>query len=393
MVHIAERMKRLGTETAFEVLAKAKALEAKGKSVIHLEIGEPDFDTPVNIRQAAKKALDDGYTHYGPAAGLPPARAAIAKHISQSRGIEVSPDNIVVTPGAKPIMYFVLTACVDPGDEVIYPNPGFPIYESVIEFVGAKAVPLALKEEKGFSFDVEDLRRLITKKTRLLILNSPQNPTGGVLSEKDLRQIAELAKEHDLIVLSDEVYNKIVYDGFKHYSIASIPGMQERTVLLDGFSKTYAMTGWRLGYGAMPEGLAKLVTQLQINTTSCTASFSQIAGIEALTGPQDDVDKMVSEFKHRRDVIVKGLNAIPGIRCHKPLGAFYVFPNITGTGRSSRELADALLNEAGIACLSGTAFGKFGEGYLRLSYANSIPNLENALDRLEKFLKKQPVTV
>ena len=393
MVHIAERMKRLGTETAFEVLAKAKALEAKGKSVIHLEIGEPDFDTPVNIRQAAKKALDDGYTHYGPAAGLPPARAAIAKHISQSRGIEVSPDNIVVTPGAKPIMYFVLTACVDPGDEVIYPNPGFPIYESVIEFVGAKAVPLALKEEKGFSFDVEDLRRLITKKTRLLILNSPQNPTGGVLSEKDLRQIAELAKEHDLIVLSDEVYNKIVYDGFKHYSIASIPGMQERTVLLDGFSKTYAMTGWRLGYGAMPEGLAKLVTQLQINTTSCTASFSQIAGIEALTGPQDDVDKMVSEFKHRRDVIVKGLNAIPGIRCHKPLGAFYVFPNITGTGRSSRELADALLNEAGIACLSGTAFGKFGQGYLRLSYANSIPNLENALDRLEKFLKKQPVTV
>jgi aspartate aminotransferase len=393
MIHIAQRMKRLGTETAFEVLAKAKALEAKGKSIIHLEIGEPDFDTPSNIRQAAKKALDDGYTHYGPAAGLPPARAAIAKYISDTRGIEVVPDNVVITPGAKPIMYFVLTACVDEGDEVIYPNPGFPIYESVIEFIGAKAVPLALKEEKGFSFDIEDLKKLITNKTRLLILNSPQNPTGGVLSEKDLRQIADLAKQHNIIVLSDEVYGRIVYDGFKHYSIASLPGMQERTIILDGFSKTYAMTGWRLGYGVMPEELAKLVTQLQINATSCTASFSQIAGIEALTGPQHEVEKMVAEFKHRRDVIVDGLNAIPGIRCHKPLGAFYVFPNITGTGRASRELAEVLLNEAGVACLSGTAFGKFGEGYLRLSYANSIPNLEKALERIAKTLQRQPVSV
>jgi aspartate aminotransferase len=393
MIHIAQRMKRLGTETAFEVLAKARALEAKGKSIIHLEIGEPDFDTPVNIRNAAKKALDDGFTHYGPAAGLPPARAAVAKYVAATRGIEVSPDNVVITPGGKPIMYFVITACVDEGDEVIYPNPGFPIYESVIEFVGAKAVPLALKEEKGFSFDIEDLKKLITPKTRMLILNSPQNPTGGVLSESDLKQIAEIAKKHDLIVLSDEIYGRIVYDGFKHHSIAALPGMQERTVILDGFSKTYAMTGWRMGYGVMPEQLAKMVTQLQINATSCTSSFSQIACIEALQGPQVEVEKMVAEFKHRRDVIVAGLNAIPGVKCHKPLGAFYVFPNITGTGRQSRELAEVMLNEAGVACLSGTAFGKYGEGYLRFSYANSVENIEKALDRIAKVLKHQPVTV
>ncbi len=393
MIHIAQRMSRLGTETAFEVLAKAKALEAKGKNIIHLEIGEPDFDTPANIRQAAKKALDDGYTHYGPAAGLPAARAAVAKYSAEGRGIEVHPDQVVITPGAKPIMYFVITACVDEGDEVIYPNPGFPIYESVIEFVGAKAVPLQLKEEKGFSFDIEDLKRLITKKTRLLILNTPQNPTGGVLSEEDLRQIADLARKHDLIVLSDEVYGKIIYDGFRHFSIASLPGMQERTVILDGFSKTYAMTGWRLGYGIMPENLAKLVTQLQINSTSCTSSFSQVAAIEALAGPQDEVKKMVAEFKHRRDVIVDGLNAIPGIKCHRPLGAFYVFPNITGTGYQSRELAEIMLNEAGVACLSGTAFGKYGEGYLRFSYANSVENIKKALDRMAKVLKHEPVNV
>ena len=393
MIHVAQRMKRLGTETAFEVLAKARALEAKGKTIVHLEIGEPDFDTPVNIRNAAKKALDDGFTHYGPASGLPQARAAVAKYVSATRGIEVSPDNVVITPGGKPIMYFAITACVDEGDEVIYPNPGFPIYESVIEFIGAKAVPLALKEEKGFSFDIEDLKKLITPKTRMLILNSPQNPTGGVLSENDLRQIADLARKHDLIVLSDEIYSRIVYDGFRHHSIAALPGMQERTIILDGFSKTYAMTGWRLGYGVMPEQLAKLVTQLQINATSCTSSFSQIACIEALQGPQGDVDRMVAEFKHRRDVIVAGLNAIPGIRCHKPLGAFYVFPNITGTGRQSKELAEGLLNDAGVACLSGTAFGKYGEGYLRFSYANSVENIEKALDRIAKVLKKQPVTV
>ena len=387
MIHVAQRMSRLGTETAFEVLAKAKALEAKGKSMIHLEIGEPDFDTPVNIRNAAKKAIDDSFTHYGPAAGLPQARATIAKYVSETRKIEVKPEHIVVTPGAKPIMYFVITACVDEGDEVIYPNPGFPIYESVIQFVGAKAVPLHLKEEYDFRFSIDDLKRLITKKTRLLILNSPQNPTGGVLTENDIREIAKLAIEHNLLVLSDEVYGRILYDGHEQFSIASVPGMQERTVILDGYSKTYAMTGWRLGYGAMPEELAALVAKLQVNCTSCTASFSQIAGIEALTGPQKDSEKMVQEFKRRRDVIVDGLNSIDGIRCKKPLGAFYVFPNITGTGKTSRELETLFLNEAGVACLSGTAFGKFGEGFLRFSYANSIPNIEKALAQIAKTLK------
>ena len=392
MIHIANRMSRLGNETAFVVLAKARALEAQGKNIVHLEIGEPDFDTPLNIRLAAKKALDDGFTHYGPSAGLPQARAAIANYTSKTRGIEVLPDHVVFTPGGKPIMFFVIMACVDEGDEVIYPNPGFPIYESLIEFVGGKAVPLQLKEEKGFSFDIEDLKKLITKKTRMLILNSPQNPTGGVLTESDIRQIADLAIKHDIIVLSDEIYARIVYDGYKHFSIASLPGMQERTVILDGFSKTYAMTGWRMGWGVMPEHVAQCVIQLQTNATSCTASFSQIAGIEALTGPQDEVERMVAEFKKRRDIIVDGLNAIPGITCHRPLGAFYVFPNITGTGRSSRELADIMLNEAGVACLSGTAFGKFGEGYLRFSYANSIPNINKALERIEKTLKSMPVT-
>lgn len=393
MIHIARRMSRLGTETAFLVLAKARALEAQGKQVIHLEIGEPDFDTPVNIRQAAKKALDDGYTHYGPAPGLPPLRAAIAKHIAQSRGIEVTPDNVVVTPGGKPIMFFSILATVDEGDEVIYPNPGFPIYESIIEFVGAKAVPLVLREENEFRIDIDDLKKLITKKTRLLIINSPQNPTGGILTEDDIKAIAKLAIEHNLIVLSDEIYGQTVYDDFKHVSIASMPGMQERTIILDGFSKTFAMTGWRLGYGVMPEQLAQLVSQLQINSVSCTASFSQIAGIEALTGPQDDVKRMVAEFKKRRDIIVDGLNRIPGFRCHRPHGAFYVFPNITKTGMSSRDLADLLLNEAGVACLSGTAFGRFGEGFLRFSYANSIPNIEKALDSIAKVLRRQSVSV
>jgi aspartate/methionine/tyrosine aminotransferase len=393
MVHIAQRMRRLGTETAFEVLAKARALEAQGKHIIHLEIGEPDFDTPDNIRRAAKKAIDDGFTHYGPAAGLPQARAAIARYISQTRAIEVTPDQVVITPGGKPIMYFVITACVDEGDEVIYPNPGFPIYESAIEFVGGKAVPLELKEEKDFRFDIEDLKKLITPKTRMLIINTPQNPTGGILEESDIRKIADLARQHNLIVLSDEIYGRIMYDGYTHFSIASLPGMQERTIILDGYSKTYAMTGWRLGYGIMPEELAKLVSKLQVNCTSCTASFSQMAGIEALTGPQDDVDKMVKEFLRRRDFMVKGLNSIPGISCRTPHGAFYVFPNITGTGMSSKEMADFLLNEAGVACLSGTAFGKFGEGFLRFSYANSIPNIEQALERIAKALSKKPVSV
>jgi len=389
MIHIAQRMSRLGTETAFLVLAKAKALEAQGRKIVHLEIGEPDFDTPMNIKLAAKKALDDNFTHYGPAPGLPPLREAIAKHISQTRGIEVKPDNVVVTPGGKPIMFYLILATVDEGDEVIYPNPGFPIYESVIEFVGAKAVPLALKEENEFRVDINDLKKLITKKTRLLILNSPQNPTGGILTQDDLKQIAKLAVENNLIVLADEIYSQIVYGDFKHYSIAAEPGMQERTIILDGFSKTFAMTGWRLGYGVMPVELVPLIGQLEINSVSCTSSFSQIAAAEALNGPWQDVHKMVDEFKKRRDVIVDGLNSIPGFKCHRPHGAFYVFPNIKGTGMSSRDLADFLLNEAGVACLSGTAFGKYGEGYLRFSYANSIPNIEWALESIRKTLKKR----
>ncbi len=384
MIPLADRTKRLGTETAFEVLVKARALEAEGRDIIHLEIGEPDFDTPSNIKQAAKKALDDGYTHYGPAAGLPQLRSAIAQEVSTSRGISVSPDQVVVTPGAKPIMFFAILACVDEGDEVIYPNPGFPIYESLIEFVNARAVPLVLREEKEFRFDIEDLKGAITRKTRMLIINSPQNPTGGVLAQEDLRQIAELAVRHDLVVLSDEIYGRTVYDGFKHFSIAALPGMQERTIILDGFSKTFAMTGWRLGFGVMPRHVADMVAKLQVNSTSCTASFSQIAGVEALTGPQDEVHKIVEEFRRRRDAIVEGLNCIRGFRCHKPLGAFYVFPNIQGTGKDSRTLADYLLNEVGVACLSGTAFGKYGEGYLRFSYANSLENIRGALRRIDR---------
>jgi len=385
-MHIAQRMKTLGTETAFLVLAKARALEAQGKHIVHLEIGEPDFDTPANIKTAAKKGLDDGFTHYGPAPGLPELRKAIAEYTTASLGIACRADQVVVTPGAKPIMFFSILACVDQGDEVIYPNPGFPIYESVIQFVGARPMPLVLREEKGFRFEIDDLRKLITPKTRMLIINTPQNPTGGILTKEDLAQIAELAVRHNLIVLSDEIYNRILYDGFRHTSISTFPGMAGRTIILDGFSKTYAMTGWRLGWGVMPEPLVQYVSQLQINCTSCTSSFSQIAGIEALTGRQDDVVRMVAEFKRRRDVIVEGLNNIPGFRCHKPLGAFYVFPNITGTGRSSRELADILLNEAGVACLSGTAFGASGEGYLRFSYANSVENIRLALERIREVV-------
>jgi len=386
-MHIAKRMKTLGTETAFEVLVKAKALEAQGKHIVHLEIGEPDFDTPANIKGAAKKALDAGFTHYGPAPGLPDLRKAIADFMTKSRGVEFSPNQVVVTPGAKPIMFFAILACVDEGDEVIYPNPGFPIYESVINFVGATAVPLPLKEEKEFRFGIEDLRKLVTSRTRMLILNTPQNPTGGILTREDLKKIAELAVERDLIVLSDEIYSRILYDGFQHTSITEFPGMMERTIILDGFSKTFAMTGWRLGFGVMPESLVPFVSQLQINSNSCTSSFTQMAGVEALIGQQKDVGVMVQEFKRRRDVIVDGLNAIPGFRCHRPLGAFYVFPNTAGTGKTSRFLADHLLNEAGVACLSGTAFGRFGEGFLRFSYANSVENIQLALERIRKAIQ------
>lgn len=387
-MHIAGRMSRLGTETAFEVLVRARALEAQGRDIVHLEIGEPDFDTPQNIIDSAKEALDSGFTHYGPSAGLPQAREAIAAYVERTRGIECSPDEVVITPGAKPIMFYAMMATIDEGDEVIYPNPGFPIYESVIKFLGAKAIPLPLQESKEFRFDLSDLEDRITEKTRMIIINTPQNPTGGILTHDDLRGIAELANRHDLIVFSDEIYSRMTYDGFEHTSILTFPGMKERTIMLDGFSKTYAMTGWRLGYGVMPASIASLVAKLQTNCTSCTSSFTQVAGIEALNGPQNMAEEMIAEFKRRRDVIVDGLNQIPGFRCHRPQGAFYVFPNIEGTGRSSQFMADYLLNEAGVACLSGTAFGTYGEGYIRFSYANSVENIEKALGRIKEAVER-----
>ncbi len=384
---LASRMSRLGTETAFEVLAKAKALEAQGKHMIHLEIGEPDFDTPKNISFAAIKALTNGETHYNPSPGIPPLRQAIAEDISARRGIDVQPDEVVVTPGAKPIMFFSILALAEKGDEVIYPNPGFPIYESVIKWVGAKAVPIQLKEEFEFRFDIEDLKKLVNKNTRLIIINSPQNPTGGVLTKEDLEEIAGLAQKYDCMVLSDEVYCNIIYEG-EHHSIASLPGMKERTIILDGFSKTYAMTGWRAGYGVMPVPLAEQVARLQTNSNSCVNTFVQHACIEAIRGPQDEVYKMVAEFKRRRDVIVDGLNEIPGFKCLKPHGAFYVFPNIRELPLSSRKLEQYLLDEAGVAALSGTSFGEYGDGYVRFSYANSVENIQMALDRIKKAVSK-----
>jgi aspartate aminotransferase len=382
---LAKSMSRLGTETAFVVLARAKALEAQGRDIVHLEIGEPDFDTPANIIDRAVEALRTGYTHYGPAAGLPEVRRVFADHIARDRGIAVGPENIVITPGGKPIIFFPLTALLDPGDEVIYPNPGFPIYESVIKYLGAKPVPLQLREDKGFSFSIDDLASLVGEKTKLLIINSPQNPTGGVLSAGDLDAIAALAVKHDFWVLSDEIYNKIIYEG-RHESISTRPGMLERTIILDGHSKTYAMTGWRLGFGVMPVKLAEVVAQLQTNCTSCTASFTQIAGAEAFTGPQDAVRGMVAEFRRRRDLLVDGLNAIDGITCLRPKGAFYVFPNITALGMSSKDAETLLLDRYGVAALSGTSFGAFGEGYLRFSYANSQENIRKALSRVSEFV-------
>lgn len=378
----AERMSRLGTESAFEVLAKAQRLEARGRSVIHLEIGQPDFQTPMNICQAAFQAMKDGYTGYAPAAGLPQLRQAIAQYVTQTRGVEVHPDEVVVTPGAKPIIFFTILALVDAGDEVIYPDPGFPVYESVINFVGGKAIPLPLREEVGFRFRIEDLERAISPRTRLLILNSPQNPTGGVLQPEDLQAIAHLAEQHNFYILSDEIYSRILYE-HAHHSIMSLPGMKQRTILLDGYSKTYAMTGWRLGYGVAPLPLAQKLEQLTINSHSCTCSFTQIAGVEALTGTQEFVMQMVSEFRQRRNFIVDGLNAIAGIECVQPTGAFYVFPNVKQLPLNCDALADYLLAEAEVAVLSGSAFGKFGEGYLRLSYANSMENIREALSRIQ----------
>jgi aspartate/methionine/tyrosine aminotransferase len=384
----AKRMDRLGTETAFEVLAKAKALEAQGRDIVHLEIGEPDFDTPDNIRKAAEKAIWQGYTHYGPSAGLMEVRQAVCEYFAKDRGVQYEPDQIVLTPGGKPIIFLPILALVDHGDEVIYPNPGYPIYESAIEFAGGKAVPLVYREERDFRFDMAELEQKISPKTKMLILNSPANPTGGVLEESDLRRIAELCVKNDVIVLSDEVYCKIIYEG-KHHSIATYPGMKERTILMDAHSKTYAMTGWRLGFAAMPKPIAEKFTKLNTNVYSHATTFVQLAGIEALRGPQDKVKEMVATFDKRRHAIVDGMNKIKGWKCLLPKGAFYVFPNITGTGMKSKELADKLLNEAGVACLSGTCFGKHGEGYLRFSYANSLTNIEKALDRIKGVLAHQ----
>jgi len=386
-LQLARRMSRLGTDTAFEVLNKARALERQGKSIIHLEIGEPDFDTPSNVIEAAVDALHKGWTHYGPSAGLPELRQTIADYVSRTRRVKVSADEVVVVPGGKPIIFFTMLALIDEGDEVVYPNPGFPIYESMINYVSGKAVPIQLREDHDFSLDVNELAALITDRTKLIILNSPQNPTGGVMQRKDVEQVAKVIGDRNILVLSDEIYSRLLFEG-EHFSIMSVPGMQERTILLDGFSKTYAMTGWRMGYGVMRPDLAAHITRLMTNSSSCTASFTQMAGIEALRGDQSSVDHMCGEFKRRRDVFVAGLNKIKGFSCRMPKGAFYVFPNITKTGWKSKPLADALLEQAGVAALSGTAFGEFGEGHLRFSVANSLENLQQALNCIDQWTRK-----
>jgi aspartate aminotransferase len=381
---LAEKMSRIGTESAFEVLARARALEKQGKDIIHLEIGEPDFPTPKHVVEAGKRALDEGWTKYGPTQGFPELRETIAAYISRTRDIAVGADNVCVVPGGKPIMYFLMTALLEPGDEVIYPDPSFPIYESLIHFLGATAVGVPVVESRGFSFDLETLRSRLSDKTKLVILNSPANPTGGVIPKDDVAQMADLLRSRDVVVLSDEIYSRIWYEQ-EPMSIASFDGMLDKTVILDGFSKTYSMTGWRLGYGVMPPWLAQAVVQLMVNSNSCTASFSQRAGIAALEGPQDCVTAMVSEFRKRRDAIVTGLNSIPGFRCTLPAGAFYAFPNITGTKMATKELADLLLTDAGVACLDGKAFGQHGDGHLRFSYANSLPNILEAIERIKNL--------
>ncbi len=386
-MQLASAMSRIGTETAFEVLVRSKALEAQGRSIIHLEIGEPDFKTPQHIVDAAKQALDEGWTHYGPSQGLPELRAAIAEYVSASRGIPVEPDNVCVVPGGKPIIFFPMLALLEPGDEVIYPNPAFPIYESMIKFCGATPVPMPLLEERGFSFDLNLFKDKLSANTKMVVLNSPANPTGGVIPAEDIREIAALLRERDVIVLSDEIYSRMSY-GEKPVSIATLPGMQEKTIILDGFSKTYAMTGWRMGYGVVPKFLVNPINTLMVNSNSCTASFTQRAGIAALRGPQEPAEAMIAEFRRRRDAFVAALNEVPGFRCAVPEGAFYAFPNIEGTGWKSKPLADALLEQAGVACLSGTAFGAYGEGYIRFSYANSMDNLMEAVRRVGAFLRK-----
>jgi len=386
-LRLAQRMSRLGTETAFEVLAKAKALEAQGHDIVHLEIGEPDFDTPPNIVDAAVDALHKGFTHYGPSAGLPDLRKAIADEVGARRRTKVSPDEVVVVPGGKPIIFFTLLALAEEGDEVIYPNPGFPIYESMINFLGAKAVPIRLREEMDFRLDTKELKSLINERTKLIILNSPQNPTGGVMTKQDVEEIAAMIAERNVMVLSDEIYARLIFEG-EHHSLFSYNDLRDRVILLDGFSKTWAMTGWRMGYGVMRVDLAQHISRLMTNSNSCTASFTQMAGIEAICGPQSSVEAMKAEFKKRRDYFAERINRIQGFNCRVPKGAFYMFPNITGTGWKSKPLADALLDEAGVAVLSGTAFGSYGEGYLRFSIANSLENIGKALDRIEAWVAK-----
>jgi aspartate aminotransferase len=386
-LRLASRMSRLGTETAFEVLNRARTLEKQGREIIHLEIGEPDFATPANIVDAAVDALHGGWTHYGPSAGLPDLRKEIASYVSHTRKVTVSSDEVVVVPGGKPIIFFTILTFVDEGDEVIYPNPGFPIYESMINYVGGRAVPIPLREERDFALDVHELASLITDRTKLIILNSPHNPTGGVLTKNDILDVAEAIGERNILVLSDEIYSRLIFEG-EHYSIMTVPGFKERTILLDGFSKTYAMTGWRMGYGVMRADLAAHITRLMTNSNSCTASFTQVAGIQALRGDQSSVQKMSDEFKRRRDAFVAGLNKIKGFSCRMPKGAFYVFPNITKTGWPSKKLAEALLEQAGVACLAGTAFGSYGEGYLRFSVANSLDNLNTALEWINSWVGK-----
>ncbi|MHB8507591.1 MAG: pyridoxal phosphate-dependent aminotransferase [Candidatus Dormibacteria bacterium] len=383
----AARLDRLGTESAFEVLARAKALEAQGHPMVHLEIGEPDFATPPHIIAAAEAAIEDGYTHYTPAGGIPEVRAGVAAHYSRRIGMEVAANEVILTPGSKNILMFAIFSLVEEGDEVIIPDPGYPIYQSLTTFVGARPVSIPLREENDFRFDVAELRSLVTPRTRMIILNTPQNPTGGILTEADLQGVAELAIEHDLVVISDEIYSQIAYEGAVP-SILSLPGMKERTVLMDGLSKAYAMCGWRLGIGVAPAELIKRMETLMINSSSCATAFIQVATLAALESPESEVSvtRMVDEYRRRRDVVVDGLNAIPGVSCHRPGGAFYVFPNITGTGMGERQLADALMTEAGVALLPGTAFGAMGKGYLRLSYAQAVPVLEEGLGRINEYL-------
>jgi aspartate/methionine/tyrosine aminotransferase len=386
-LRLADCMSRLGNEGAFEVLVRARELEAQGKEVIHLEIGEPDFPTAPNIVDAAKKALDRGWTHYGPPAGFPELRQAVAEDVGRRRGISVDPAEVVITPGAKPIMFYSILALAGPGAEVLYPDPGFPIYSSMINFVRATPVPYAMPEERGFDIDVKEIVGKINERTRLIILNSPNNPTGGMISRPEMETLVEALKDREVMVLSDEIYSRLIYTG-EHVSPAAFEELRDRVIILDGFSKTYAMTGWRLGYGVMRADLAREIALLMTNSNSCTASFTQMAGVEALRGDQSSVAAMLEKFRQRREVIVDGLNRILGFNCLTPQGAFYAFPNIRETGKGSRELADALLNEAGVACLSGTSFGRQGEGYLRLSFANSIENIKRALNRIDTWVKK-----